>query len=208
MYLEKVDFDQMPDRYKANFFNHLNGFKSANLIGTQNDKGQLNLAIFNSVVHLGANPPLMGFILRPTTVERHTFNNILKSRHFTINHIHSGIIEQAHQTSAKYASSISEFEACHLTPELDENIKAPFVKESFIKIALSFKSDYLIKENNTRLVVGEVISVRMNQNLINSDGSIDLEKAKSVAISGLDTYFSTNKLIKLSYARPTANLIK
>ncbi|MCJ8275234.1 MAG: flavin reductase family protein, partial [Bdellovibrionales bacterium] len=45
--------------------NSLSGFKSANLVGTQSKDGQTNLAMFSSFFHLGANPPLMGFVLRP-----------------------------------------------------------------------------------------------------------------------------------------------
>ncbi len=78
MELNQADLAKLDKRYRANFFNTLTGFKSANLIGTYDENDKENLAIFNSVIHLGANPPLMGFILRPTTVERHTYENIKK----------------------------------------------------------------------------------------------------------------------------------
>lgn len=67
---------RLPSRYRANLINKVSGFKPANLIGTKSKSGQTNLAVFNSVVHIGANPPYLGFILRPTTVERHTYENI------------------------------------------------------------------------------------------------------------------------------------
>ena len=47
----------MEDRKRIALINSLSGFKSLNLIGTINNQGQTNLAIFNSVVHIGANPP-------------------------------------------------------------------------------------------------------------------------------------------------------
>lgn len=202
MIITSGEISQMESRYRANFFNTLNGFKSANLIGTISESRVSNLAIFNSVIHLGANPPLMGFVLRPATVERHTYDNIKATGYYTFNHVHVDIIDKAHQTSAKYDKQISEFTACGLTEEAIKGFKAPFVAESSIKIGLQFKEEILIPSNNTILIVGEIQLVQITEELIEEDGSIDLPMAKTVAISGLDTYLKAEKIKKLSYARP------
>ena len=107
---------QMDGRYRANLINKIVGYNSANLIGTRAESGLENLGIFNSVVHIGANPPFLGFILRPTTVERHTYENLKETGYFTINQITRAIHQQAHKTSAKYPAAVSEFEACCLKP--------------------------------------------------------------------------------------------
>ena len=60
------DLMQLPGRYRGMLLNKISGLKPANLIGTKSKSGQTNLAVFNSVVHIGANPPYLGFILRPT----------------------------------------------------------------------------------------------------------------------------------------------
>ena len=202
MQISKTDFDNFERRYRANFFNTLSGLKSANLLGTINSKHKTNLAVFNSVIHLGANPPLMGFILRPTTVERHTYENIKSQGYYTINHINENIIDAAHQTSAKYEVAISEFNQVDLSPEFSSDFSAPFVKESLIKNGLTYKTDYLIKENDTRLVVGEVNQVHLPESIIADDGSILWEKAGTVGISGLDSYLSCKTVKKLPYAKP------
>ncbi len=202
MIIDSTIIAQMETRYRANLFNTLSGFKSANLIGTTSDNDISNLAIFNSVIHLGANPPLMGFILRPTTVERHTYDNIKNTGIYTFNHVHEDIIEKAHQTSAKYGRNISEFEACDFTEHYIRNFKAPFIKEAIIQIGLQLKEEILINANNTMLIVGEIKIVTIPVDLIEEDGSIDLPKAKTVTISGLDTYLKAEKIKKLSYAKP------
>ena len=61
---------------RLNLVNCVTGYKSANLIGTVSTEGVLNVAVFSSVTHLGSEPPLLGFILRPTTVPRDTYKNI------------------------------------------------------------------------------------------------------------------------------------
>jgi flavin reductase (DIM6/NTAB) family NADH-FMN oxidoreductase RutF len=202
MKLLKEDILKLKKHYRAAFINSIIGFKSANLIGTISSEGKTNLAIFSSVIHVGANPPLMGFLMRPVSVERHTYTNIKETNYFTINHINKEIFKQAHQTSARYEKEISEFDDCGLAPEYTETIKAPYVKESKIKIGLKFLEEQEIKSNGTIFIVGEIQEVILPNDIIFTDGFVDIEKAGTIAISGLDSYHETNRIARLSYAKP------
>ena len=75
---------QLPSRQRATLINNLCGLRSANLIATRG-KATTNLAIFNSVIHLGSDPALIGIVFRPLTVERHTYDNIKEFKAFTVN---------------------------------------------------------------------------------------------------------------------------
>ncbi|MEJ2104682.1 MAG: flavin reductase [Ignavibacteriaceae bacterium] len=202
MKLLKKDLLKLEKLYRAAFVNSLSGFKSANLIGTISSEGKTNLSIFNSVIHVGANPPLMGFLMRPVSVERHTYTNIKETNHFTINHINKEILKQAHQTSARYEKDVSEFDACGLTPEYTETSKAPYVKESKIKIGLKFLEEHEIKSNGTIFIVGEIQEIVLPDKVVLADGYVDIEKAGTIAISGLDSYHETKRISRLSYAKP------
>ncbi len=201
MKLLKEDILKFEKLYRAAFANSLSGFKSANLIGTISAEGKSNLAIFNSVIHVGANPPLMGFLIRPVSVERHTYDNIKETSFFTINHINKEIFKQAHQTSARYDKDISEFDEVGLNPEYSETIKAPYVKESNIKIGLKFLEEQVIKSNGTIFIVGEIIEVILPDDVTAKDGFINIEKAGTMAISGLDGYHETKRITRLPYAK-------
>lgn len=194
-----VEFEK---QYRTNLINSLSGFKSANLIGTISSEGRTNLAIFSSVIHVGANPPMMGFLMRPVSVERHTYSNIKETGYFTINHINKEIYKQAHQTSGRYDKNVSEFDACGLTPEYTETIKAPYVKESAIKIGLKFVEEEEIKTNGTIFIVGEIVEIILPDDVVAKDGYVDIEKAGTIAISGLDNYHDTKRIARLSYAKP------
>lgn len=196
------DIDNMPQRVRANFINSLSGFKSANLIGTRNANAVDNLAIVSSVFHIGAHPPLLGMIMRPHTVTRDTLQNIKDTGVYTINHVCSDIVSEAHQTSARYPSEESEFMHTGLTPILSEAVNAPYVKESNISLAMQVQDIQLIPINKTELVIGQVVEVFMADNYVCDDGYVDIESAKSVAISGLDAYHSTKNIDRLSYAKP------
>ena len=116
--------------YRLNLINSITGYKSANMIGTKSNSGQENVAIFSSITHLGSNPALLHFTLRPNTVPRDTYKNIKENYFFTVNHVSLGQIEQAHHTSAKYDENISEFDQTQLESEYRLDWHAPFVKSS------------------------------------------------------------------------------
>jgi flavin reductase (DIM6/NTAB) family NADH-FMN oxidoreductase RutF len=188
--------------YRAAYVNSLSGFKSASLVGTISSGGNTNLAIFSSVIHVGANPPALGFLMRPVSVERHTYKNIKEVGYYTINHINKKIFKKAHQTSARYDENISEFDECGLTPEYSEKFKAPYVKESILKIGLKFIEEQEIKYNGTIFIVGEIDEIILPDDVVVGDGYVDIEKAGTIAISGLDAYHETKRISRLSYARP------
>lgn len=196
---------QLPEQehiYKINLINSLSGYKSANLIGSISKEGIENVAVFSSVIHLGSSPPVFGFILRPTTVPRHTYKNIKETGFFTINHIHENIIEEAHHTSAKYTEDISEFDMTTLESDYKNDFKAPFVKDSPVQIAMKYIEEYHIKANDVLMIVGEIQSVHINDALLEEDGFINLSKGKVAAINGLDGYTVPNLKKRYEYQRP------
>src|SRR6056300_1557100 len=116
-HFEKSELEGLSKIYRLNLINSVTGYKSAHLLGTASASGVDNLAVFSSVVHLGSNPALIGFILRPTTVPRHSHANMKANGIFTLNAISKGQIEDAHHTSAKYPEDISEFDQTALKSE-------------------------------------------------------------------------------------------
>jgi flavin reductase (DIM6/NTAB) family NADH-FMN oxidoreductase RutF len=188
--------------YRANFINSLQGFKPVSLLGTVNEKGQPNLAIFSNIVHLGADPALIGFINRPIEAAPHTLHNIELTGEYTINHIQPSFIKAAHQTSAKYPADQNEFTATGLTPIFLENCKAPFVAESAIKYGLQLVEIVPITHNRTFLVIGAITHVFLEEGLVKQDGFIDAHKAKSITSLGMDGYYSTEPVGRYEYAKP------
>lgn len=201
-YFSLNDINNLPYLYRINLINSCSGFKSANLIGSISGEGIENVAVFSSVSHLGSNPPLLSFFLRPTTVPRNTYENIKTSKFYTINHIHENIVEEAHHTSAKYDASISEFDITNLESEYKDGFTAPFVKSSPIQIAMQYVEEYPIKANNTIMVVGEIKSIYINDNLVEEDGFVNLAKAKIATINGLDGYAIPQQKARYGYQRP------
>ncbi|PKI17334.1 flavin reductase family protein [Colwellia sp. 12G3] len=192
----------MENRYRAKFINSLSGFKSVNLIGTQDSDGQSNLAIFSSVVHLGASPALVAFVMRPDNGARHTLDNIIDTKHYTINQVSTEFYQAAHQSSARYEKEQSEFVQLGLSAHYIGNVKAPFVKESRLKYAVKLKEIVPISLNNTQFIIGEITHIICQESAIQADGYIDIESLSTVSVSGLDSYHETKRLSRLPYAKP------
>jgi flavin reductase (DIM6/NTAB) family NADH-FMN oxidoreductase RutF len=144
----------------------------------------------------------LGFVLRPEQeVRRHTYENLLETGVYTINHVHESFISQAHFTSAKFGKEESEFEKCGLTEEYLFGFEAPFVKESYLKMGLRFCEELPIRRNNTHLIIGEIEHLVFPEEWMDAEGHLNLE-GNTVGISGLNSYYSLARMAQFPYARP------
>jgi flavin reductase (DIM6/NTAB) family NADH-FMN oxidoreductase RutF len=205
-HLTSEDIIALEPRFRARFINSLSGFKSANLVGTQDAKGITNLSMISSAFHIGADPALMGMIIRPDGVPRDTLDNIKQTGVYTINQVSAQIYKQAHQTSARYDVGVSEFEQVGLTAEYINDVAAPFVAQSRLKFSLQVREIIPLAINNTILVIGEISHVLFVEQALKADGYLDIESLETVAVSGLDGYHTTKRLSRLSYAKPDQDL--
>jgi len=202
MYLNKDSIQQLEKFNRINLMNSITGISPANLIGTISNDSIENLAIFSSIVHIGSNPPLMGFILRPTNkIRRDTYENIIETNKFTINHINSDMVERSHYTSVKFDKNESEFQKCRLTAEYLNNFQAPYVKESYAKVGLELEDIQSIKSNGCRLIIGRVERLYVPDSAIYKNGNIQLDLSNSIGVGGLNTYYSLDKIAEYPYAR-------
>lgn len=178
--------------FRINFFNTLSGLRSVWMAGTQNNEGIKNLGLFNSIVHVGSNPPLIGIVFRPQTVPRHTLENIYSCGYFTLNSITQEMIDLAHRTSEKFPAHEDEFVVLGFTPfYFDERPDVPAVAESPVKILLRFRENHLITSNQTIFIVSEIMNVILSDEQgINPDGGINHAFYNHSVISGLNDYYS------------------
>ena len=202
MIIHNNDISQFEKRYRTAFINSLAGFRQAVLVGTRSVDGFANLAIFNSLIHLGANPALFGLMSRPDTVQRDTLQNILDTKAYTLNYIQSAQYKKAHQTSARYDRGVSEFEQVGFRESYHASFHAPFVEDAVVKIAMKFEESIPIQLNGTVLVIGSVQHVEVDAAMVGSDGFVDLSAADVLISQGLDAYFVSKEIGRLAYAKP------
>ena len=202
MKVSRNDIERLPRIKRLNLINSITGIKPANLLGTKNLENNIcNLSIISSVVHLGSDPSLMGFILRPQLPgPKDSYLNIMSNKTFTLNQVPKFMIENAHYTSAKFPPEISEFERCGFTEEYLEGFNTPFVRESTLKIGLTYEDEKFIKQNNTRLIIGKVEWILFDDQALDEDYTLNLEKLENVGIGGVNTYYNVSRISSFPYA--------
>jgi flavin reductase (DIM6/NTAB) family NADH-FMN oxidoreductase RutF len=200
--------DKVP---RLNLINSCTGYKSTNLIATKSIDGQSNVAIFSSVTHLGSEPALIGFIMRPTTVPRDTYKNIKETGYFSINHVTVDMIDDAHHTSANYELGVSEFDKTNLEEEYKNGIATPFVKGSPVQLYCKYVNEYYIQENDTIHIIASIERLFFDEDLQHEDGWLQLDKGNIIALNGLDGYCLPKLVDRFQYARtdqPTKSFLK
>ena len=200
--VSKEALKKLPKIARLNLVNSCTGYKSANLIVTKSAAGIENVAIFSSVTHLGSDPALIGFILRPTTVPRNTYKNIKETEYFTVNHITADMIADAHHTSANYDETISEFDKTNLESEYIDQIQFPFVKGSPVRLLCKYLNEYEIKENGVIHIIASIETIYHDANLVaGKEYFLQLDKAKVVTVNGLDGYCLPTLIDRFEYSR-------
>ena len=197
----QTDIQEMEQRYRSTFINSISGFKNCVLIGTQNTDGSGNLALFNTCIHVGADPAALGILFRPRE-KSDTYANIKRNGYFSVNHVHKDFYRQAHQSSARYEPGESEFDAVGLGMAfLPGYRQVPVVRESRIRLILRLAEEHTVSLNNTLFMVGLIEAADIHSLLLNEDGYIDAAAAESVCVNGLDAYHMPARLSRMTYAR-------
>ena len=198
----EITWSNLPERWRAQLINSASGFKPLVLLATHNSQNIDNLAVFSQLIHLGANPPLLGVLFRPDSVPRHTLENLQTQGMATVNAVRYADRGAAHQTSARYPVDSSEFDAVGLKREFRPEWPVPFVHGCPVQWAVRLQTLLPISANGTQLAVLEVVHLFVAESGIQEDGYVDLAALDVATVNGLDAYHRTDSLDRLPYAKP------
>ena len=202
--IDKQALRSLDKRQRVSLVNSLPGFKPVVLVGTVNEEGHTNLCVINSCFHVGADPALMGMIIRPAPegTERHTLENLLVTKTYSVNAVTRDMAQRAHHTSARFARDQSEFDACGFTEYWHEGFTAPFVAESPLQLGLTLAEHLPLTINGTHLIIGSIEQIHLSDHSQRDDGALDLQSMDIVTGVGLDAYHSVSKGQRFTYAKP------
>jgi flavin reductase (DIM6/NTAB) family NADH-FMN oxidoreductase RutF len=196
--ITQADILSMEREYRRSFINTIQGYKPVWMVGTKGNNGVENLAIFNSLFHLGAQPPLLGMVSRPPVVPRNTLKNINETGLFSLNFVNEQNYKQAHYTSLNWDEDVSEFDHVELTSEYQEGYDIPLVKESPIQIGLKLSEQFEVS-NGCVILIGEIEFIRMDTQLIELNGFVNLQSLNPIVIQGTEEYASVKPFDRVRY---------
>lgn len=156
--------------------------------------GNPNLSPYSFFNVFSSNPPIMIFSparrVRNNTT-KHTLHNAQATKEVVINIVNYAIVHQMSLSSTEYPEGVNEFEKAGLTMLQSDKVKPFRVAES--PVQFECKVNDIIKLGSEggagNLIICEVLKMHVNDEFLNTEGSIDQKKMDLVSRAG-GSYYS------------------
>jgi flavin reductase (DIM6/NTAB) family NADH-FMN oxidoreductase RutF len=155
--------------------------------------GNVNLSPFSFFNVFSSNPPVMVFSPsrrgRENTT-KHTYDNVKKVPEAVVNIVNYSMVGQASLASGEFQKNVNEFVKAGFTPVDSKTVRPPRVKES--PVSFECKVNQVIELGSSasagNLVICEVLSMHIDDSVLDAEGRIDPIKLDAVARMGQDFY--------------------
>lgn len=125
-----------------------------------------------------SKPPCVTVSIRKS---RHTFQNIMEHNVYTVNVPSEKYVQEADYFGIASGKDVDKFEKTGLTPVKSEMVNAPYVKEFPMILECRVVHSYDLGAHTH--FVGEIIDVKVDDNMLDTDGNPDMELIKPVIYS-------------------------
>jgi flavin reductase (DIM6/NTAB) family NADH-FMN oxidoreductase RutF len=174
-------------------------------VTTLNREGRINLAPFSFFNAFGSNPPVVVFspTLRRDGSKKDTLSNIEATGEFVLNAAVEPLAAQINETSRELPHGESEAERAGLALIPSERVKPPRVAESPVHMECRLIQVVPIGGGPlaANLVIGEVLVIHVNDDLLTESGRVDPRKLRTIARLGGDDYCRSTDLFEMKRPR-------
>jgi flavin reductase (DIM6/NTAB) family NADH-FMN oxidoreductase RutF len=148
-------------------------------ISTISKEGVRNIAPYGCLMPI-LRP--LDLICLASAFRRDTLKNTRETGEFVVNLAGSDLAEKVMPTARFTPPDTDEFEVAGLTGKPSETIRAPGIEECFGWMECRLHKEYV--EQNYTIVVGQVLRLEISDNVLNDDGSLNLQKANPLMMTG------------------------
>lgn len=139
---------------------------------------------------INSTPPMLSVSIRKS---RHSHRQISESMEFVVNLVNEELLQSCDYCGVKSGSNVDKFEVCKFTKEKANGLEiSSAIKNS--PVSISCKVTQIIELGSHDMFLAEIVAVTVADTLLNSEGKIDLCKAKLVVYSHGD-YCSLKEII-------------
>lgn len=140
---------------------------------------------------INSEPPMLSVSIRKS---RHSHRQIMESGEFVVNLVTESLLEACDYCGVKSGKNIDKFAACQLLAEKNETILkiAPSIQNS--PVSLFCKVTQVIELGSHDLFLSHIVSVTVAEDLYETNGKINLAKAKLVVFAHGE-YWSLNQIL-------------
>jgi flavin reductase (DIM6/NTAB) family NADH-FMN oxidoreductase RutF len=173
-------------------------------ISTVSHDGIVNLAPFSMFNQLNYDPPFVCFSgsnRTGTGQRKDSVTNAEETGEFVVNMATYDLREQINITSRHVDPEVDEFEIAGLGKLPSTLVRPPRVAESPIHLECRFHGSFTLPANRRHsahhVVIGEVVGIHIRDDVIGSDGKIDIRKIRPLARLGYMDYTSVTDVFTM-----------
>lgn len=170
-------------------------------ISTVSKDGINNLAPFSFFNAVGEDPPHVMFsTVRSGNKNKDTLNNVLETGQFVVNLVTEDIVEKMNATSESVAADVDEFVLAELTPIPCEKVAPMRVLESKVSMECELVHHYSLENSSdggATIIIGKVVMFHVDEEIMQENYRIDLEKYKPVARLAGSNYATLGKIFAI-----------
>lgn len=151
------------------------------LITSMDAAGNLNAAPFSAYNYLGTDPPVVAIGVgnrtgpdAPIIIGKDTAQNIRNTGEFVVNVVNEDIAQQMNICAVDFPPGVNELEMAGLTTTPSTLVKVPRIAEA--PAALECKEFQTIEIGRSRIILGQVIAVYVNDDYIDQENTYVLSK--------------------------------
>ncbi len=206
-----IEFNDITTAQKQNYLQCAVAPRPIAFASTINEHGEVNLSPFSFFNVFSSQPPIV--IFSPArrgrdNTTKHTLQNVIAVPEVVINIVDYNMVQQMSLSSCEYPAGVNEFEKAGFTALPSLHIKPPRVAESNIQMeckVLEVKS--MGNQGGAgQLVIAEVITMHINDAILNTDNTIDQTKTNHIARLGGDWYCKVDSTNMFTVAKPNTQL--
>jgi flavin reductase (DIM6/NTAB) family NADH-FMN oxidoreductase RutF len=164
-------------------------------------EGRVNLSPFSFFNAFGANPPVVVFspTLRRDGSKKDTLLNVEATGEFVVNLAVAPLATQVNSTSAELPRGQNEAEHVGLSMVPSVKVRPPRVAESPAHLECKVLQILPVGKGAiaANLVIGEVVLIHVNDNIVDASGAVDPRKLEAIARLGGDYYCRTTDLFQM-----------
>jgi flavin reductase (DIM6/NTAB) family NADH-FMN oxidoreductase RutF len=164
-------------------------------------EGRVNLAPFSFYNAFSASPPVVVFspTLRRDGTKKDTLRNVEATREFVLNAAVEALAEQVNLSSKELPYGQSEVDYTGLTLRPSLKVKPPRIAESPVNMECKLIQIVPLGTGPIagNLVIGEVVMMHVDDEVLDGKGAIDPRKLKTIARLGGDYYCRTSELFEM-----------
>ncbi len=178
---------------------------------TVNKEGHPNLSPFSFYNAFGVNPTTL--IFSPSrrgrdNTTKHTLDNVKEVPEVVLSAVTFDMVQQMSLSSTEYPEGVDEFIKSGLTALPSKTVQPPRVAESPLQFECKVREVIEISglPGSGNLVVCEIQHIHMDENILDSEGSIDPDAIDLVGRMGGDYYVRTSGAAKFIIPKPLATM--